>query len=86
MKDYCVELKVCEGCGTLFLRSAMDNQGPVAVPPRGRRLGMGRATTCKGCAMRMSELPPVRERRRRGFELRTVRRCVGSAAVAGGAR
>jgi len=86
MKDYCVELKVCEGCGALFLRSAINNLGPVAVPARGRQLGMGRATTCQGCATRMSELPPVRERRRRGFELRTVRRCAGSLAVAGGAR
>jgi hypothetical protein len=26
MKDYCVELKVCEGCGALFLRAAMRSQ------------------------------------------------------------
>jgi len=86
MKDYCVELKVCEGCGALFLRAA--DQGQIATRHRVQAgsLTKAAATTCRGCAQRLSEFPAPRERRRRGFELRTVRRCEQSAAVAGGAR
>jgi hypothetical protein len=94
MKDYCVELKVCEGCGALFLRAANDGFGAAGRTPRGRNPRVGRTTTCHGCAQRLSEFPAQRERRRRGFELPRVRRCSGAAngiaagmaVVAGGAR
>jgi len=86
MKDYCVELKVCEGCGALFLRAA--NQGQIT--PRGVAKGKGLtgalATTCRGCVVRLSGFPAPRERRPRGFELRSVRRCTQMAASMGGAR
>lgn len=90
MKDYCVELKVCEGCGALFLRAASDGSGTAGRTPQGRSLRVGRTTTCHGCAQRLSEFPAQRERRRRGFELPRARRCSGTAngmaTVAGGAR
>jgi hypothetical protein len=89
MKDYCVELKVCEGCGALFLRAANNGSGSVGRAPHGRSPRTGRTTTCHGCAQRLSEFPAQRERRRRGFELPRVRRCAGAtgmAVVAGGAR
>jgi hypothetical protein len=92
MTDYCVELKVCEGCGALFLRAA--NQGTAQAGRTGLRGGLPGAgtkgrrgeTTCRGCALRLSEFPVQRERRRRGFELRGARRCAGTVAFAGGAR
>lgn len=94
MKDYCVELKVCEGCGALFLRAASEGTGAAGRTPHGRSVGAGRTRTCQGCSQRLSEFPVQRERRRRGFELPRVRRCAGTvngtaagtAAVAGGTR
>jgi hypothetical protein len=82
MKDYCVELKVCEGCGALFLRAAGLGQGAASM---GLRATARKATclsaTCQACASRLSEFPAPRERRRRGFERRHVRTgvCVGGA-------
>jgi C4-type Zn-finger protein len=85
MKDYCVELKVCEGCGALFLRTA--NHGQMAAQQVPHRGGLtAAATTCRGCALRLSEFPAPRERQRRGFELRSVRRCERACAGVGGAR
>jgi hypothetical protein len=92
MKDYCVELKVCEGCGALFLRAAKQYQGSsgrgchgVSQQGRGPKDG-GRTRTCQGCSARFAEFPAPRERRRRGWEVRSVRRCSGVAATVGGAR
>jgi hypothetical protein len=90
MKDYCVELKVCEGCGALFLRSANHGARVPRTAGDDRGLRTAPATTCRGCALRLAEFPAPRERRRRGFELRAGRRCAGhgtgTAASAGGAR
>jgi len=77
MIDYCVELKVCEGCGALFLRAACN--GPLGG-------FIGGQTTCRGCVRRLSEFPVPRQRRRRGFEVKGVRRCGRPAVCAGGAR
>ena len=44
MNNFCVELKVCEGCGALFLRA----RGPNVV---------GHGMYCRGCALWLSEFP-----------------------------
>jgi hypothetical protein len=83
MKDHCVELKVCEGCGALFLRAAVQGQGTAQMGLRTTvRTTTGRNATCQGCAFRLSEFPAPRQRRRRGFECRSTR----TAVCAGGAR
>jgi hypothetical protein len=81
MKDYCVELKVCEGCGALILRAAMRSQRVAGMRP-----GLAWGATCSGCAKLLSEFPEPRERRRRGFEVRSSRRTGGLAVCRGGAR
>ena len=67
MKDLCVELKVCEGCGTLWFRAkAMEN---------------GAGVYCHACSERLAEFPAVR-RSRRGRKRSTVARtavCVGGS-------
>jgi len=84
MNDFCVEVKVCEGCGALFLRA--------------RGLGaVGRGTYCRGCSVWLSEFPaPIagygqvsreerarkqRDRRRRNRARKALKlvECVGGA-------
>ena len=52
IKHVCMELKVCEGCGALWLRAQNGNQHHGAY--------------CRTCASRLSEFPPPRERSRAG--------------------
>jgi hypothetical protein len=52
MKDFLVELKVCEGCGALYLRDA----GVCAA---------SHSVYCRGCAAWLSEFPTPRGRNRR---------------------
>lgn len=52
MKYLSVELKVCEGCGGLWLRAQKGSQ----------HLGV----YCRGCALRLSEFPAPRGRSRAG--------------------
>ena len=62
MNDCRVMLKVCEGCGALWLRAA---------GPEGKQQGV----YCSGCAKRLSEFPAVRLSRRgrkRGTVVRTA--------------
>jgi len=49
MQGFRVELKVCEGCGALWLRAA--------------GLGSGHEVYCGACALLLSELPAVRRSR-----------------------
>ena len=71
MKDFCVDLKVCEGCGALWLRT----MGP----------GGGRAVYCRGCSLLLSEFPAVRQSRR-GRKRRAVVTMVRTAVCVGGGR
>jgi len=52
MKHVCVELKVCEGCGGLWLR-AQNTAKPHGV-------------YCRSCALRLSDFPAPRGRSRAG--------------------
>jgi hypothetical protein len=49
MKDVRVEVKVCEGCGALYLRAA----GPLMER---------RGVYCRGCEQRLAEFPAARRR------------------------
>jgi hypothetical protein len=85
MKELCVELKVCEGCGALFYRS------------QGLRAG-GRGAYCTKCAVVMAGLPAATvgydpltraERQRRHRERRRRYRAgkkLGLLECAGGVR
>jgi hypothetical protein len=66
MKHLSVDLKVCEGCGGLWLR-AQSSIGPHGV-------------YCRACALRLSEFPAPRGRSRAGRKpkLRVVL-CEGGA-------
>jgi hypothetical protein len=89
MKDYCVELKVCEGCGALYLRAARQGlslvqggqrAGGEEAPKQGRKpLGM-----CRSCVAIFREFPAVKEPRRRCVA-RGVK-TVQTAGLVGGAR
>lgn len=52
MKHFCVDLKVCEGCGGLWLRAQerIQNHG----------------VYCRSCALLLSEFPAPRQRSRAG--------------------
>lgn len=52
MKHLCVELKICEGCGGLWLRAQNG------VRPHG--------VYCRNCALRLSDFPAPRGRSRAG--------------------
>jgi hypothetical protein len=52
MKHLCVELKVCEGCGGLWLRARSGSQH--------------HGVYCRGCALRLSDFPAPRHRSRAG--------------------
>jgi hypothetical protein len=86
MKDYCVELKVCEGCGALYLRAA--RQGLSLV--RGSQRGAGgkarqQPGMCRSCVAIFREFPAVKEPRRRcGGRKVTALEVV--ASTTGGAR
>jgi hypothetical protein len=56
MKHFCVELKVCEGCGGLWLRAR--NAAQLA--------GKNHGVYCRNCALRLSDFPAPRERSRAG--------------------
>jgi len=73
MKDFRVELKVCEGCGALYLREAM---------PRTGLLGERPGVYCRICARWLSEFPSPDRRGRRGHRPKTGLRVV----CAGGGR
>lgn len=85
MKDYCVELKVCEGCGALYLRAAQQGLSLVRggqraggqEAPKQRRKSLG---MCRSCVAIFREFPAVKEPRRR-----CVARGVESLQVAGSA-
>jgi hypothetical protein len=64
MKDFRVELKVCEGCGALWLRAA------------------DRGAYCRGCTLRLADLPMQRVRTSKEQRVTKVR----AMACAGGAR
>jgi len=68
MKYLRIELKVCEGCGALFLRSA----GPRAE---------SQGNYCRSCSNWMSECAAPRVPRPRGARSKAVRTavCVGGA-------
>lgn len=63
MKDVRVEVKVCEGCGALYLRAA----GPL-VERRG--------VYCRGCERRLADFPTPR---RRGLRSARLTACAGGA-------
>jgi hypothetical protein len=52
MKHFCVDLKVCEGCGGLWLRAQNGN--------------MQHGVYCRSCALLLSEFPAPRQRSRAG--------------------
>jgi hypothetical protein len=52
MKHFCVDLKVCEGCGGLWLRAQYGNQH--------------HGVYCRRCALLLSEFPAPRQRSRAG--------------------
>jgi hypothetical protein len=58
MKDLNVELKVCEGCGALYLR---QNRIDAAAQPR-----EASGIYCRGCERWLSEFPAPERRSRRG--------------------
>jgi hypothetical protein len=57
MNDVCVQLKVCEGCGALWLRA-----------------GAFAGVYCRGCRLKLEELPVPNLRR---FRKRRRRSCTG---------
>jgi hypothetical protein len=73
MKDLCVELKVCEGCGALYLRDTESCAGVVE---------QGRGVYCQGCERWYAQFPAAGKRLRTKGKRRTVR----TAVCAGGAR
>jgi hypothetical protein len=69
MKDFRVELKVCEGCGALYLRET----GLSTMKKNSKTESDG--VHCRGCAKWLSEFPAPR---RRQTAVRTAL-CVGGA-------
>jgi hypothetical protein len=73
MKDFCVQLKVCEGCGRLYLRDTESCAGVVE---------QGRGVYCHSCERWYAQFPAAGKRQRPKWKRRTVR----TAVCAGGAR
>jgi hypothetical protein len=73
MECVCVQLKVCEGCGRLYLR---DTAGRAGVADKGR------GVYCHRCERRLSAFPAAGKRVRPKWRPRPLR----SAVCAGGAR
>jgi hypothetical protein len=80
MKDYHVELKVCEGCGALYLR---QDRMDAAAAPRERQ-----GIYCRGCERWLSEFPAPERRSRRGRKPKCELQRTSEAGLmgAGGAR
>ncbi len=70
MKSFCVQLKICEGCGALFLRDTASHAGSVDG---------GRGVYCGSCERWLAGFPAAGKRVRPKWRPRT-------AACAGGAR
>jgi hypothetical protein len=75
MKDFCVELKVCEGCGTLYLRETAVRIGNTNGKTGSKAVKNSNGVHCKACAKWLSEFP---QPRRRQTAVRTAL-CVGGA-------
>jgi len=73
MKSFCVELKVCEGCGALFLRDTAGHAGSVDRSCR---------VYCGSCERWLAGFPAAGKRVRPKWRPRPAR----SAVCAGGAR
>lgn len=70
MDNNSVQLKVCEGCGALYLRETAERNGAF----------------CPGCKRRLSAFPAAGKRQRPKWKPRPRPSAVLTPAVAGGAR
>jgi hypothetical protein len=60
MKDFCVELKVCEGCGTLYLRQTALRIGSKNGKTGSKAIKRCNGVHCPSCAKWLSEFPAPR--------------------------
>lgn len=82
-----MELKVCEGCGALWLRAGLSGAGSTGTGSAEQAPALRRNVYCKPCVRMFASFPAARGPKKNSrIRIRTRVRQPLALAIAGGAR